>query len=125
MSFDKLKLIAAPKKIDLDDAGRRRRRMHGQIQKQIAIVEKHRAGQRTRGRWWSDTPEGMALSIMFGRKPLELAKGRHAIACESHDDMLAALGAAKKALADGAFDTQLEELSRLARLRFKRTRGAA
>ncbi len=121
MVFEGWKLVPTPKRQELDPAGKRRQRLIMQIDKQLRFVESHNQGRKVRGRWWSIEPDGKpTLAIKYGKFPLELAKGRHGIACGDMNDVIAALEKAKTAVTDGAFDAQLEAISEKVRARFNK-----
>lgn len=59
--------------------------------------------------WWHEGTDGkVMLTIRYGSKPLELAKGMTAIVCNSVDDVAEMLGRIKQAVAVGEFDALLE-----------------
>jgi hypothetical protein len=124
MALEGLKLVQAPKRNSPDPVTQRRLRLVMQVEKQVTLVESHKQGRKPRGRWWFMDPDGKPiLAIKYGKVPLELAKGKHAIACDDMDDVIDALHKAKAATLDGTFDAQLTTISAEVRSRFKK--GAA
>jgi len=121
MAFEGLKLIAAPKREVLDASGKRRQRLVMQIDNQLYMAEPDNRNRKFRGRWWTIDIDGKpTLTIQYGKSPLELAKGKHAIACADMDDVIAALKKAREIAVEGTFDSQLEAISEKVRTRFKK-----
>jgi hypothetical protein len=121
MSLDGLKLSAARQKPHLDSEALRRKRLVKQIDKQITFVEQTAQGRNPRGRWWWVDEEGkLVLSIKYGRTPLELAKGKQAIICETLADTVVALEKARAVAVGGTFDPQLSVISEQIRARFRK-----
>lgn len=59
-------------------------------------------------RWWVENIDGSAqLTIRYGSKPLELARGKSAIACENIEVIGSILENVKQAVIDGEFDNIL------------------
>lgn len=123
MAMEGFKLVQAPKKFTPDPDTKRRLRLIMQIDKQLTLVEAHKQGRKSRGRWWDMLPDGKPiLSIKYGKVPLELAKGKHAIACDDMDDVAEALQKARHVALEGTFDAQLTAISEQVRSRFKKGR---
>ena len=56
-------------------------------------------------RWWCENVDGSAqLTIRYGSKPLEIVKGKNAIACESVAVISSTLECVRQAVIDGEFD---------------------
>jgi hypothetical protein len=121
MAFDGLKLVAAPKREVLDAAGKRRQRLVMQIDNQLYMAEPDNRNRKFRGRWWTIDIDGKpTLTIQYGKTALELAKGKHAIACTDMDDVIAALKKAREIAVGGTFDDQLATISSKVRERFQK-----
>lgn len=59
-------------------------------------------------RWWFENIDGtVQLTIRYGSKPLELARGKSAIACESVSVIATILESIKQSVIDGEFDVIL------------------
>jgi len=59
-------------------------------------------------RWWVETDEGKALlTVRYGSKPIEFAKGKAAIALSSSAEVAPTLAVIKKAVLEGELDAQL------------------
>ena len=62
--------------------------------------------------WWSVGPTGtIVLGLRYGAKPIELAKGKSGIECNSMEELIAALEAVKDAVTAGELDAQIEATS--------------
>lgn len=63
-------------------------------------------------RWWVTNCDGtVQLTVRYGSKPLELAKGKNAIQCSSIADVGAVLGTVKEAVMNGELDAMLETVT--------------
>lgn len=61
-------------------------------------------------RWWVEAQDGtVQLTVRYGAKPLELAKGKNAIALKSKDEVEDTLRKLQQAVLNGEFDTILEQ----------------
>lgn len=59
--------------------------------------------------WWHKSLDGrVLLTLRYGSRPLELAKGKAAIECENVTGVAATLTSIKQAVADGELDELLE-----------------
>ena len=68
------------------------------------IVEKVQVAKRIK-RWWSATADGKVnLTIRYGSKPIEFAKGKNAIELASEEQLAATLLKVKDAVQAGEFD---------------------
>jgi len=61
--------------------------------------------------WWTAEDGKTCLTIRYGAKPLELAKGRNAIETDSIDGVISTLGIIKSAVEAGELDAQIEGLA--------------
>ncbi|WP_027040238.1 hypothetical protein [Mesorhizobium ciceri] len=121
MAFEGLKLVATPKQEASDPASKRRQRLVMQIDHQLYMAEPENQGRKFRGRWWTIDLDGKpTLAIKYGKVPLELAKGKHAIACTDMTGVVDALQKARAAAVDGTFDGQLATVSEQVRARFRK-----
>jgi len=60
-------------------------------------------------RWWVMNSDGTAqLTVRYGSKPIELAKGKNAIACADASEIGSILTQVKEAVLCGELDTALE-----------------
>lgn len=135
MQYAKLKFVSAtPEKKNV--AVVRRNKLTGSLVRQIAaakaaangdtytakrtkFVQDSESGERkqveiaTRVKqwWWNGAAGKINLAILYGVKPIELAKGKNAIEVGSMGELVAALEAVKDAVVAGEFDAQIEQAS--------------
>ena len=70
--------------------------------------------------WWFQSEKGtLCVSIRYGAKVIELAKGRNAIEVASVDQLASTLEAVKKAVLGGELDTQIAATAEAVKARFK------
>ena len=121
MVFEKHKLLVAQVRAPQDDVSRRRDRMLMQIDKQIESVATDKIGAKRRGAWYRRIANGTyVLTIRYGRRDLELAKGKHAIGCDEVHEIIRALEEARAAVASGIFDNQMKAISNEIRAKFRK-----
>ena len=61
-------------------------------------------------RWWIEHTDGsVQLTVRYGSKPLEFAKGKNAIALKNKEDVEPTLRKLKLAVLGGEFDEMLEQ----------------
>lgn len=71
--------------------------------------------------WWFTTENGkLALSVRYGTKQLELAKGKWAVEVANERDLVAALDTIRQAVLDGELDAAIETASIKLREGFER-----
>lgn len=71
--------------------------------------------------WWFVTDSGsVALTIKYGSKVLEIAKGKNAIEVTDGAQLLKALNHVKDAVIAGELDTQIESAANTVKARFKK-----
>jgi len=70
--------------------------------------------------WWTGEKNETLLSVFYGSKTLELAKGKTAIELHSMKDLPSALETLVTAAMNGELDTQIESASRKLREGFKK-----
>ena len=88
----------------------RRQKFASAIKKQLDRLKIAPTGYLAKGRswvWQSDAGEWF-VSPRYGRRPLELAPGKHSIKVESLDAVIEALGKLKELTVDGVLDPTLE-----------------
>lgn len=63
-------------------------------------------------RWWVANSDGtVQLTVRYGSKPLELAKGKNAIQCSDTNEISMVLGKVKEAVLNGELDAMLETVT--------------
>ncbi|MFE2008994.1 DUF6641 family protein, partial [Pseudomonas guariconensis] len=63
-------------------------------------------------RWWVANSDGtVQLTVRYGSKPLELAKGKNAIQCSDIKEISMVLGKVKEAVLNGELDAMLETVT--------------
>ena len=71
-------------------------------------VEKVEVAKRIK-RWWSATADGkLNLTVRYGSKPIEFAKGKNAIELDSEEQVAATLLKVKDAVNAGEFDKLID-----------------
>lgn len=71
--------------------------------------------------WWFTTENGkLALSVRYGSRVLELAKGKYAVEVPSDKELVSTLELIKTAVLDGELDTAIDAASTKLRDGFKR-----
>ena len=71
-------------------------------------------------RWWGKDANGnTVLTIRYGSKPLELAKGKQAIKLASNDDVVKTLKVIAEAVEAGELDSVIEQQAGTPKLRRK------
>ena len=116
-----LNLVEAKRPVKDSPANNRRSRLLRQIDTQIALSEQP-ASQLMPDRrcwYWIDTDGKYLLAVKYGRKPVELAKGKFAIKCATIPDVKAALVKVREAVAAGEFDAALATMANEIRAKFK------
>ncbi len=148
MQFAKLKLVSA--KVERESPiVLRRNRLTGKLDHQIAavkaaiegcnyaakrmrLIKDDETGERkqvevaTRVKhwWFAGSNSKINLTIRYGAKPIELAKGKNAIEVASMDELVEALAAVKDAVHAGELDAQIEQASGALRAGFaKKKKG--
>jgi len=82
------------------------------LRKQVEIPKRIRA-------WWFKSEQGkVCVSIKYGTKVIELAKGKHSVEVDNAQGLVVALETIKIAVEAGELDAQLEQASTSLRSRF-------
>jgi len=72
--------------------------------------------------WWVDKDGKYLLSIKYGTRRLEFAKGKSAIQCQNLDQIITSLETLRQATIQGELDTLLQQAGEMIRKRFKHTK---
>ncbi|MDA0573919.1 DUF6641 family protein [Burkholderia gladioli] len=128
-----LKIVAAKRPGALPQIVQRRNRLIAQIWEQTELAKAQQAGtsftptkfrsvkdaetgerrnvevpKRVRAWWWTAENGKVCMSVRYGTKTLELAKGKTAIEVGALVDLIPALETLKTAVAAGELDAQIE-----------------
>ena len=131
-----LKLVASKKNRTLSPVAHRRSKIVKKIHEQIELCEAQKAGQiyapkclrtvtnkhtgervtveavkRVKEWFWINDAGKINLSVRYGSKVLELAKGKNAVELGSGEELIAALHSLKAAALAGELDMQIEAAS--------------
>ena len=134
--FSKLKLVASKKERNVSPVVARRTKLAGKIDEQLLFATAQRDGQiyapkrlknvidkatgerktieatkRIKEWYWTNTTGKIHLSVRYGSKTLELAKGKNAIELNSGDELLATLVTLKEAVIAGELDDAIAQAS--------------
>ena len=131
-----LKLVASKKNRTLSPVAHRRSKIVKKIHEQIELCEAQKAGQiyapkclrtvtnkhtgervtveavkRVKEWFWINDAGKINLSVRYGSKVLELAKGKNAVELGSGEELIAALHSLKAAALAGELDMQIDAAS--------------
>jgi len=134
--FAKLKLVASKKERDVSPIVVRRNKLVSKIEEQLAFATAQREGQiyapkrlknvidkvtgekktvesakRIKEWYWTNSAGKINLSIRYGSKTLELAKGKNAIELNNGEELLATLALLKDAVIAGELDDAIGNAS--------------
>ncbi|MDE4555502.1 hypothetical protein [Sinorhizobium meliloti] len=120
MSFENFKLLPKQNPGPTDAATTRRLRFVSQIEKQIGFASGD-PNRKRRGQWfWKAGDGSYVLSVRYGRRDIELSKGKFAVGCAKSDEIVTALQEVKRIALEGGFDEQLTRISGEIRRSFKK-----
>jgi hypothetical protein len=134
--FSKLKLVASKKERNFSPVVARRIKLAGKIDEQLLFATAQRDGQiyapkrlknvtdkvtgerktveatkRIKEWYWTNSTGKIHLSVRYGSKTLELAKGKNAIELNTGDELLATLTTIKEAVIAGELDDAISQAS--------------
>ena len=140
-----LKLVASKKSRSLSPIQQRRNKLAAKIHEQWELCTARQAGtiyaprrlrtitnrhtgerttvetvKRVKEWFWISESGKINLSVRYGSKTLELAKGKNAIEVSSADELITALTTLKTAVESGELDSQLNTAADLVKERFKK-----
>jgi hypothetical protein len=132
----KLKLVSSKKERNVSPIVARRNKLAGKIDEQLLFATAQRDGQiyapkrlknvidkatgerktieatkRIKEWYWTNSTGKIHLSVRYGSKTLELAKGKNAIELNSGDELLATLATLKDAVIAGELDDAISQAS--------------
>jgi hypothetical protein len=140
-----LKLTAAKRPISMSPTVIRRNKLAAKLWEQIQLAQSQAAGEhyqptrlrmvrdqatglsktvevpkRVKPWWWAAESGKVCVSVRYGSKVLELAKGKAAIEVTDAQDLIKTLEAVKVAVMAGELDAQIDAASGALRSGFKR-----
>jgi hypothetical protein len=140
-----LKLVSAVRNKGITPVQQRRNKLSTKLYEQIQLAEAQAEGRtyapsklktlvnketgerttveatkRIKQWWWVGGNGKIALSVRYGAKAIELAKGKNAIELDSVDSILPALQVLKQAVEAGELDTAIEAVSGAVKSHFKK-----
>lgn len=132
----KLKLVSSKKERIVSPIVARRNKLAGKIDEQLLFATAQRDGQiyapkrlknvvdkatgerktveatkRIKEWYWTNSTGKILLSVRYGSKTLELAKGKNAIELSTGDELLATLATIKEAVIAGELDEAIAQAS--------------
>jgi hypothetical protein len=140
-----LKLVAAKRPVQLPPVVQRRNKVVNRLAEQIELAKAKRDGKTyspTRLRrvkdeetgasktvempkrlkeWWFVAESGkLCVSLKYGAKTVEIAKGKTAVEIANEKELVATLEVLKQAVESGELDSQIEVVSGAGRIDFKK-----
>lgn len=130
MALDRsLNLVPVRRPTRTDPVVARRQRLIQRIGTQVDLVKAHKQGSSLVGEdgvprrgspwWWMDDNSIYFLPIKYGKKTLEIGKGKYAIQCRSLDDVEDALEKVRTHVLKGDLDSILRSAAEDIRAKFK------
>ena len=143
-SLISLKLVTAKKQTSIPPILNRRNKLAEKIWDQIQLAKALKDGgtystkrfktvkdydggiktielQKRVRQWWFTSEQGkVCLSIRYGARLIELAKGKSAVEVGTTDDLINTLEIIRKAALTGELDTQIEQVSGAVKAAFKK-----
>ena len=143
--LSKLKLVSSKKERNISPIVVRRNKLAAKIEEQLLFATAQREGQiyapkrlknvtdkvtgerktieatkRIKEWYWTNSSGKIHLSVRYGSKTLEFAKGKNAIELSTEDELLATLATLKEAVIAGELDEAIAEVSNATRKAFKK-----
>ena len=125
MSMKQLTLTADQKKSRFDPITNRRNKLIDNINKQIVFVECEIEGEEFEGRkpmkwFWVGDDNKYRCSIFYGKKAIEIEKGKFSFLSPSLDEMKDTLQMVRECVKQGDLDGKIEFISKQMRKNFNR-----
>jgi Family of unknown function (DUF6641) len=139
-ALNSLKLVAAQRPVDVSPVVQRRMKLSQKLAEQIELAKAEQEGttyaptklkkvkdeatgevrqltvpKRVKAWWWATENGKLCLTVRYGSKTLELAKGKAAVEVGGMKDLLGALTTLRKATETGELDAQIAEISQSVR----------
>ena len=140
-----LKLVSAIRSVGMTPVQQRRNKLNDKLYEQIQLAAAQADGRtyaptklktlvnaetgerktveatkRIKQWWWVSANGKIALSVRYGAKTIELAKGKNAIEVDSIDAVLSTLQVIKQAVEAGELDNAIEAVSGAVKSNFKK-----
>ena len=134
--LSKLKLVSSKKERNISPIVARRNKLAAKIEEQLLFATAQRQGQiyapkrlknvtdkvtgerktieatkRIKEWYWTNSSGKIHLSVRYGSKTLEFAKGKNAIELSTEDELLATLATLKEAVIAGELDEAISQAS--------------
>ena len=144
-ALTQLKLVAAKRPTQLSPIAQRRNKVVKRIAEQIELAKAVADGRtyaplklrtvkddetgetktietakRVKAWWWNADNGKLVLSLRYGAKVIDLAKGKSAIELASTDELVPTLSLLRDAVMNGELDTQIETVSAATKAGFKK-----
>lgn len=144
-TLDSLKLTTAKKPTHIPAIVFRRNKLSNKLWEQIQLAKSHIDGtpfvvtkfksvkdketglrkqveipKRIREWWFKNDAGKVCVSVKYGTKVIELAKGKHSVEVDSAQSLVKALELVKQAVEQGELDAQIESASGALKLGFKK-----
>ena len=124
-SLSELELTADTKPIGKSEVVERRKRVVKSIISQINQIGDELDGNVGLGRkkpswYWMNEDGEYLVSLRYGKKPVELQKGKMAVKCQDLDGVRSVLEVFVEIVSKGEVDTKLEVMAKSIRRNFKR-----
>ena len=144
-ALEQLTLVTAKKQVRLNPQQHRHNKLAAKIDEQIKLAEAKLNGttyqpakrktvvnketgiatsfettKRVKEWWWTNDNGKLLLSIRYGAKLIDLAKGKNAIQVDDLNGLVDALSVIKQAVLNGELDAQIDAASGALRAGFKK-----
>jgi hypothetical protein len=115
-----ISLVSVQKPVANTPILRRRNKLISNIDQQIAKIGLYREGKRiSREQFWVDQGGAVFFQLRYGKQPLEMAKGKSTLKCQSFEDLEKQLQEVKKITFNGDLDDVLAACAGQVRNNFK------
>jgi hypothetical protein len=144
-TLNTLKLVTAVKPQQMPDVVKRRYKLGNKLWEQIQLARSHflnepfnitkmktvknidtglsetiAVNKRIRPWWFNSSTGSMCVTIKYGTKVIELAKGKPSIELPNQEELISTLELVKKAVEAGELDQQIDQASGALRSNFKK-----
>jgi len=125
MSIKTLKLSTDKKDSSHNPVTKKREKLWNGIHKQLCLLDERINGIRIEGKkpiqwYWLGDDGDYRCSIFYGRKPIEIQKGKFSFVAKDIDEIQQTLGMIMDEVKKGYFDNKIEIISKSMRKNFNR-----